>query len=361
MEKTNHAFTQVSQRQFPLDLLRVLACFLVIWQHAIEPYYISPDFTLSIHEDTPLIGWINSLTPIEVPLFVMISGYFILPVKMDMIHFFRRRLTRIILPFIFWSIVYILYFKVTRGDSLSQVLQNILYIPVNFSMDAGHLWFVYMLLGMYLIAPILTPWLNACSQRQLQGYLGIWAFTTLLPYIHLYIPEIWGECFWNPTPMLHHFTGFTGYFVLGYYIKRYGALSVLQALGLLIAGYLITVSIYFYRLPSVTDISDYEICWRFCSINMAMMAYAVFSLVCRIPWEGRDFVGRFITCYSLSSYAIYLGHMFFLWTFRDWWGDSLGRVYVAVPVIVVCSFLSAYIVVRILSLLPKSKYWLGNQ
>lgn len=228
-------------------------------------------------------------------------------------------------------------------------------------MDAGHLWFVYMLLGMCLIAPILTPWLNACSKRQLQGYWDIWVFTTLLPYIHLYIPEIWGECFWNSTPMLHHFTGFTGYFILGYYIKRYGALSVLQTLGLLIAGYLITVSIYFYRLHSVTDISDYEICWRFCSINMAMMAYAVFSLVCRIPWEGRDFVGRFITRYSLSSYAVYLGHMFFLWTFRDWWGDSLGRVYVAVPIIAVCSFLSAYIVIRILSLLPKSNYWLGNQ
>ena len=353
--------TTVSRRLFPLDLLRVLACFLVLWQHSIEPYYINPDFTLSINEDTPVLGWINSLTPIEVPLFVMISGYLLLPVRMETGSFFRRRFLRILLPFVCWSIVYATYFAIIRGETFSDFLGDLLYIPINFSMDAGHLWFVYMLLGMYLIAPILTPWLESCSRRQLQGYLGLWAFTTLLPYIHLYVSEIWGECFWNPTPMLHHFTGFTGYFVLGYYLKRYGSLPVNKALALLVSGYLLTVAIYFYRLPSVTDISDYELCWRFCSINMAMMAYAVFSLVCRIPWKGEGSIGRFITRYSMVSYAVYLSHMLFIWTFRDWFGDSLGRVYIAVPVIVASSFLSAYIAMRLLSLLPKSRYWLGNQ
>lgn len=352
---------RVPRRLFPLDLLRVLACFLVLWQHSIEPYYISPDFTLSINEDTPTLGWINSLTPIEVPLFVMISGYLLLPVRMETGSFFRRRFMRILLPFACWSIIYAAYFTLTRGETFGHFLSAVLYIPINFSMDAGHLWFVYMLLGMYLIAPVLTPWLESCSRRQLQGYLGLWAFTTLLPYIHLYFPEIWGECFWNPTPMLHHFTGFTGYFVLGYYINRYGTLPVNEALTLLVSGYLLTVAIYFHRLPSVTDISDYELCWRFCSINMAMMAYAVFSLICHIPWKGEDAVGRFITRYSMLSYAVYLSHMLFIWAFREWFGDSLGRVYVAVPVIVTCSFLSAYIAMRLLSLLPKSRYWLGNQ
>ena len=61
-------------RLFALDLLRVLACFLVIWQHVTECYYINPDLTAIKNQDTAIIGWINSLTPIEVPLFVMISG-----------------------------------------------------------------------------------------------------------------------------------------------------------------------------------------------------------------------------------------------------------------------------------------------
>ena len=228
--------SQASKREFSLDLLRVLACFLVIWQHVTEVYYIGPDFTVPTHDEMPLIGWMNSMTPIEVPLFVMISGYFLLPLKMDVGAFFKRRFTRILIPFVVWCVAYSAYFMVYRGDTLAQFLRNVAHIPVNLGVEIGHMWFIYMLLGLYMLVPIISPWLEQCSKCQLQGYLGVWAFTTLLPYIHLWFPEVLGECFWNPTPMLHYFTGFAGYFVLGYYIKRYGALSVRNALLLLVGG-----------------------------------------------------------------------------------------------------------------------------
>ena len=215
--------SQASKRELSLDLLRVLACFLVIWQHVAEVYYIGPDFTVPTHDEMPLIGWMNSMTPIEVPLFVMISGYFLLPLKMDVRAFFKRRFTRILIPFVVWCVAYSAYFMVYRGDTLAQFLRNVAHIPVNLGVEIGHMWFIYMLLGLYMLVPIISPWLEQCSKCQLQGYLGVWAFTTLLPYIHLWFPEVLGECFWNPTPMLHYFTGFAGYFVLGYYIKRYGA------------------------------------------------------------------------------------------------------------------------------------------
>ena len=75
--------------QYDLDVLRTLACFLVVWQHVTECYYILPDFNISNNSDTSMIGWINSLTPIEVPLFVMISGYFLLPMNTDIVQFIR--------------------------------------------------------------------------------------------------------------------------------------------------------------------------------------------------------------------------------------------------------------------------------
>lgn len=97
---TPHA--PASNRLFALDLLRTLACFLVIWQHVIEPYYAYPDLTIVRNADTPIVGWINSLTPIEVPLFVMISGYFLLPLREKTSTFFRRRFTRVLFPFVCW-------------------------------------------------------------------------------------------------------------------------------------------------------------------------------------------------------------------------------------------------------------------
>ena len=354
------AIPQASKREFSLDLLRVLACFLVIWQHVTEVYYIGPNFTVPTHDEMPLIGWMNSMTPIEVPLFVMISGYFLLPLKLDVGAFFKRRFTRILIPFVVWCVAYSAYFMVYRGDTLAQFLRNVAHIPVNLGVEIGHMWFIYMLLGLYMLVPVISPWLEQCSKRQLQGYLGIWAFTTLLPYIHLWFPEVLGECFWNPTPMLHYFTGFAGYFVLGYYIKRYGALSVRNALLLLVGGYLFTVAVYQYRLERVTSISDLEICWRFCSANMMLMTYAMFSLVSRIKWQGNNAFGRWISSYAMLSYAVYFVHIMLINFWRDLLSESLAHVYYQIPIITLCSFLSSYAVVWILSKLPKAKVWLGS-
>lgn len=96
----------ITNYQYELDILRALACFLVIWQHVTECYYIQPDFTINNSPDITMIGWINSLTPIEVPLFVMISGYFLLPMKSDLTQFFRKRALRVVYPFVIWCIVY---------------------------------------------------------------------------------------------------------------------------------------------------------------------------------------------------------------------------------------------------------------
>ena len=131
------AIPQASKREFSLDLLRVLACFLVIWQHVTEVYYIGPDFTVPTHDEMPLIGWMNSMTPIEVPLFVMISGYFLLPLKMDVGAFFKRRFTRILIPFVVWCVAYSAYFMVYRGDTLAQFLRNVAHIPVNLGVEIG--------------------------------------------------------------------------------------------------------------------------------------------------------------------------------------------------------------------------------
>lgn len=95
----------------------------------------------------------------------------------------------------------------------SQMALNILHIPVNFGCEIGHLWYIYMLIGLYLVTPIISPWLQQASKRELEGYLGLWIITTFLPYIHLVYPEVLGEAFWNDTPLLYYFTGFIGYFI----------------------------------------------------------------------------------------------------------------------------------------------------
>lgn len=179
-------------RNVALDLIRVVAIVLVLWQHASEYYYIGDNLSV-IHANIPMLTWMNSVARICVPLFVMISGYLLLPVSTSTTTFFRRRFTRILFPWVFWCVAYAVYFMLRSGDGIATCIASVCRIPLNYGVEVGHLWYIYMLIGVYLLAPIVSPWLRQCGKRELQGYLALWMLTTLLPYLHHAGIALWGE------------------------------------------------------------------------------------------------------------------------------------------------------------------------
>lgn len=347
------------KRNFQLDILRVLACYLVIHQHASEFFYIGDGGSVVKGDNTFYIGIITSIARISVPLFVMISGYFLLPMKGTTYEFFRKRFTRVLYPFIIWCILYAFYFMAYRGDSLGQALTNITHIPINYGVEIGHLWYIYMLIGLYLIIPIISPWLSSCTKKEIQCFLAIWTFTTFLPYIHLIYTYVLGECFWNPTPAFYYFNGFIGYLVLGFYIKKYGALSMPYAVILSIIGYSVTAAVYCSRIETTSFVWDLELSWNFCTINVAMLTYGFFSIFMKIKASGESWLGHFIQDISINSYGIYLAHIMILNIVYKTLSPLFDTTLIAVPVIAVCTFLCVYIVIKALSKTPYSKYWLG--
>lgn len=349
----------MGNRNFTLDILRVFACYLVIHQHASEFFYIGENAAVVTGDNTFRIGIMTSLARISVPLFVMISGYLLLPKKTTTEEFLKKRFTRILYPFIVWCILYAVYYVFTKDETWTQALIHIINIPVNFGVEVGHLWYIYMLIGLYLLVPILSPWLNSCTKKELQGYLILWGATTFVPYIHLIFPQILGECFWNPTPALYYFSGFAGYLILGYYIKRFGVPSVINSLILIIAGYAATAFIFCSRINTALTIPELELSWGFCTINVALLTWGTFSLFTHIKWNGNGKTGKLITDISAKSYGMYLAHIMFLNLFFKVISPYFENVYISVPLISVCTFVSVYLTIKLLSYLPKSKYWLG--
>ena len=178
-----------------MDLLRVVACYLVIHQHCAEQFYAITGH-VEVGDDTFFIGLNTSLGRISVPLFVMISGYFLLPVKMGLRDFLKRRLSRILIPFVVWYLAYCIFFIFYSGDTVGQATANFFSMLINFDDRLGHMWYIYMLVGLYLLAPIISPWLEKVGKRQIQFYLAIWLITTLMPYLNRFVsPEIWGLAF----------------------------------------------------------------------------------------------------------------------------------------------------------------------
>ena len=350
---------KVKSRNFALDIMRILACLLVIWQHSCELYYISPHGEVVREHSTYLIGIIDSVARTAVPLFVMISGYFLLPMKDTFTKFFKKRMNRILFPFIFWCVVYAIFGVLTKGDTVQQCLINIAHIPVNYGTEIGHLWYVYMLIGLYLLVPILSPWLQSCTKKQLEVYLGIWIFSCFLPYIHLIFPSILGECYWNPSPLLYYFYGMVGYFILGFYIKKYGTPKAILSAILLIIGYLVTVIIYNSRIATAESISSLELSWDYCSVNVSMMALGIFGLVAKIKYDRQGKLRSLLTDIATHGYGIYLGHIIILTLLSPYITGKLSSVVIEVPVLAVTVLILTYLGIRILSFLPKAKWWLG--
>lgn len=162
----------IKNRNLSLDLLRVIACYLVMQQHASEYYYIGDQLSVVTGSNTFWIGIITSLCRTSVPLFVMLSGFLLLPMQDSISRFFRKRFTRIVYPFVVWCVIYAIYFMATRGESVGDLALHILHIPVNFGCEIGHLWYIYMLIGLYLVVPIISPWLERAGKRELEGYLA---------------------------------------------------------------------------------------------------------------------------------------------------------------------------------------------
>lgn len=351
-----------SNRIVFLDYLRVLACFTVIMVHACEFFYVGAN-GCSIANDTDRfwVSLIDSAFRPAVPLFVMTSSYLLLPLKVSGAAFFKRRFTRILIPFIIWSVLYATV-PVLYGDmTVEQMKESLINLLWNFNMSSGHLWFVYMLIGVYMFMPILSPWLQQASKRGEQAVLAVWAFTTFHHFLGQYTGGWYGECFWNEFHTFWYFSGYIGYLVLAHYIRTYIDWSLKKSLLIgittFVVGYAYTGFSFYHRSLEITDLGILEIPWRFCTPNVALMTFGIFIVLKKITFN-KEWLYKPIRTISQLSYGMYLMHIFILNFFYRMIHESFTTP-VTLLLVGTATFISCYIGAKLLSYLPGSKYLVG--
>lgn len=335
-------------REIWLDFLRVTACFLVMTVHATEPFYLGGDGTLVLSAaDAFWVSLFEGIARCCVPLFVIASGYLQLPLKYDTWTFFRRRFVRVVVPMVLWTLVYALVY----GSPVA----NIKGLLLNFNYAAGHLWFVYMLLGLYLIMPLLSPWLEKVSRRELGVYLGLWALTLCIPFVREYagglapmiyakdgLPApalfpLWGEASWNPFGLFYYMSGFVGYMLLGVYIKRFvptGRLVRTVGWTLFLLGFILVCFGFMQRIVAggsfpVEGSVELAVAWEtaiaFCGLPVALTALGL-TLVFRsgAGASSSAFYRHIVLPLSTAGYGMYLMHMLVLGPVSAWLRTALG-------------------------------------
>ena len=273
-----------------LDYLRVVACFMVVMVHACEFYYCTDTGAIVSGEDARLwVSLIDGAFRQSVPLFVMASSFLLVPLTTDASTFFRRRFSRVFIPFLVWSLLYAVVPVITGSieGSLTDRITTILYTA---NSDSGHLWFIYMLIGIYLVIPVISPWLQQVSRRGEEIFLAIWFLSTFTGYLRPLTTYVWGEVFWNSFHALYYFSGYIGYVVLAHYIRRYIRWSlrktVIIALPLILAGYVVTAGLFYIHSSESTDYAYVEQSWYFCTFNVAMMTAGTFLLMRHINYSA---------------------------------------------------------------------------
>ena len=354
-----------------VDYIRVVACLLVMVVHASECFYVDHDaYTMLANESNRL--WVSIYDGffgrISVPLFMIVSAFLLVPMRegMTMSQFYRRRFLRILPPFVCFLLLYAVLPLAWGGTTQEQALHDLKMVPFNFPPIAGHLWFMYPLISIYLIIPVVSPWLEKASSKDELTFLGIFAFSTLIPWLHRFVsPELWGECFWNNFSALWYCSGYLGYLVLAHYIRvhldwsRSKRIKV-GSLCFLFGAAFTAWSFWWKCVPGqMLDTPMAEWSWEFCTLNVLITTFGAFLLFSCIQEAP-----AWITRISKLTFGMYLMHIFFLIPISEWIiaGDVANPslpVWLAIPVIAMLTYACSALVTWLISLLPGSKYIVG--
>ena len=265
-----------------IDIIRIFAFVFIVFLHTLNRQF---------GVDVWMGGY--AIISIGVNLFIMISGYLLLDKTEEAIVFFKKRILNILPLFLVFNIIYIYFGKipimpVLKGKAIS----------------ASHFWYIYMILGLYL----LTPWLQKVlkyAEKETLFVVFLWFLCNILnPYLRYFnLAEIPFSNF----PL----TGFIGYYILGYFVKKYDnkvkrasfiLIIVIYALGFLLS-FLSTKYVLAVTGKRVSDFFDKN------SLGTFIMTLSFFVFWCKFNFSKRD---RIIKIVADSTYFAFLVHLIVL-------------------------------------------------
>ncbi len=149
------------------DLIRAAAAYGVVFTHvAMNIVYYWDKKPLVRRGDE--VWWTTSvyyafLARSALGLFFMISGYLLLPSRMDTLSFLRKRLWKLFVPLVFWGAFYILW----NGDYPQDPVKAARFILNSLAVGniEFHLWFLYTFIGLYLFIPILSVFIKDGKEK----------------------------------------------------------------------------------------------------------------------------------------------------------------------------------------------------
>lgn len=310
-----------TQRKIYIDLLRILACFSVIMLHSASQYW----YELSVTDYKWIVcNTYDALFRFGVPVFVMISGALFLEREgeVDLKCLYRKNILRLVTAYWFWSFLYGLWDCREWFGGKETVWQD---YATEFLTGRYHLWFIPMLVGIYVILPVLKTWTDHAPRRQVEYFLALF-FILQIGVATLRIPELP-----SMVELILQFINvqmacsYVGYFVLGYYLQKYAPDKIKQkrlymlgaagAIGAVLASAGVSLWKGWTNAAAFDSFSLFS-----CLVSVALFLFFQEKVSAR-RWKNKTI--RWIRELSANTFGVYLLHLLILEILQSAGVDSM--------------------------------------
>jgi surface polysaccharide O-acyltransferase-like enzyme len=306
------------QRLPHADASRALAISLVVILH-IAAAMVDKGYA-SGRVEWWVANLVDSVARIGVPLFVLVSGTLLLdPQREESLPvFFRKRFVKVLIPLLGWSAIYITWRIFYEGDTFT--LQQA-FLAVIENTVAYHFWFLYMILGLYLVVPVLRIFTRTASEKDFKYFIIIWFIAVCLPPFLTKFFDVTLADFWVII------IGFSGYFVGGYYLTqaKFTLRSKRWVLAIYSVSLLVTVLGTYLLLRQNGQYDSYF--YEYLSPNVILMSLSAYLLMRWLPYERiyqkLPWLGRLVALVCVTSFGVYMVHVLLLSLLK---GGRLGFV-----------------------------------
>lgn len=336
------------------DIVRIVAIVSVIIIHTSFQ-------TLLQIKDISYSYWLtanifNSCARFCVPLFLMLSGVLVFNLKYPTAgEFLKKRFSRILLPFVFWTLVYILLklailylrsgYDTFIGTCLPQIYGDLLHGP------SYQFWFIYMLIGLYLFFPIIRNWICNAPKKEIEYFLILWLLTLLIA-----IPAIKNNF---PDFNLIYFSGYIGFPVAGYYFSHFpvpftkSKILLLSSLIFTVSTLISIIGTTIYSYSSEIYFQDFH---AYLSLNVAAASIAGFLFIKTISEKRTQKLPKILDNISKFTYGIYFCHVLFI--------DAINKIHfpavltnpiVEIPVKAIFTLAASLLLMMLLNKIPYAR------
>jgi len=331
------------------DILRGFAIIFVVIIHTfglVYHYNEGIEYLLTY-------GIIFIIAQSAVPIFLFISGYFL---RLKYVNqnslkpIFKSRVKKIILPYLLFSIIYLLYNN-WRFDQNTIFLEGI-YQILTFSVEF-HFWFLGLLVSFYIFFPLI----NKCFEKFNKVKLLAGSFILQVLWIILEI-STYKQFLFNPDMQVliffikHTFISYIFYFILGmYFVEKYNQImeksnnirNLFIEILILIPSILLS---YYY----ITDL----VYFKLITLPLSILAILIFYKISLHLKEKK--IGNLLSFFGRYSYGIYLIHPLITSLIGQIF--EIGALFYLILFIDVCVF--SLCIIYLINLLPYSEILIGK-